>query len=175
MKLLTSKKQQVAAAIAICAVAVAFFLWHGLTIRRLLIVNQDTGKAILARVVDNDFTFSVSFIHSVNKSDVEEIYQVRDDSIYLTGCKYSAFGAGVADVLEDGWTLSYDEEGHMLISDINRKMEHLSYIVGTVYDHILHLPDGDINLREAAGRNSTVVFSVTNGFGQPVGTFSQAV
>lgn len=164
------KNKQIVTAIAICAVAVAFFVWHGLTMRRLVVFNEDAGQAIVTRGVDDGYTFSVSFIHSVNKSNVEEIYEVRGDEIYLTGCVYRAFGAGVADVLEDGWELSYDDDGNMIISGMDRKMDRLSYIVGTVYDHFLQLPDERINLREQAGRNATVAFNLTNGFGMPVGS-----
>ena len=56
-------------------------------------------------------SFSVTFRHSVNKSDVTEIYQRRGKEIWLTGCVYYGFGAGVAEVLEPGWTLENGENG----------------------------------------------------------------
>lgn len=125
---------------------------------KLILSNGDTGEVYAAYKVKEGDYFSVSFIHSVNKSEVKESYEIKKDGIYLQDCLYSDFGAGVATEIEDGQKLSYTDDGKMLISGFDRKIEHLSYIVGTVSDHVLEINGEEISLRELCGRNSVVHF-----------------
>ena len=99
-------------------------------------------------------TFSVTFLHSVNKSDVCETYCVEGGSIYVESCEYSAFGAGVAAQVEPGQTLTHTPDGHMLLSGIHREIPSLSYIVGTIYDHYLDIDGQTINLRSCAAKTA---------------------
>lgn len=126
--------------------------------KELILRDLDTGK-VYARyhLVEGD-TFAITFVHSVNKSPVTEVYQIKDDKIYLEKCLYYAFGAGVATTLEGEQTLSYGENGEMIISNINTLMYDLIYIVGTVSDHVLEIQNTEISLRELCGRNSSVSF-----------------
>ncbi len=104
-------------------------------------------------------SFSITFIHSVNKSPETDFFEIRDDGIYGVKTVYYAFGAGVPTELEEGQTLTYGDDGSMIISGIDVKMNSLIYMVGTVYDHILTLQDGsEINLRELCGRSARVAF-----------------
>lgn len=125
---------------------------------KLVLSNGDTGEVYAEYKVKEGDCFSVSFIHSVNKSEVKESYEIKKDGIYLQDCLYSDFGAGVATEIEDGQKLSYTDDGKMLISGFDRKIEHLSYIVGTVSDHVLEINGEEISLRELCGRNSVVHF-----------------
>ncbi|MEA5082621.1 MAG: DUF1850 domain-containing protein [Lachnospiraceae bacterium] len=122
--------------------------------------DGENGKIYAKYEAYEGMTFSVSFIHSVNKSRVKETYEIKDGAIYLESCLYSAFGAGVATEVEEGQTLTYTEDGEMLLSGFNRRIDGLSYIVGTVSDHILEVEDEEISLRDLCGRNSTVRFEV---------------
>ncbi len=124
----------------------------------LVLLDGDTGEVYGKFEADIDSRFSVTFIHSVNKSAVEELYQIKEDGIYLEECIYSAFGAGVATEVEDGQTLTYTDDGKMIISGFDRKIDNLSYIVGTVSDHVLKINDEEISLRDLCGRNSVVHF-----------------
>ncbi len=126
----------------------------------LRLTNGETGQVYAEYEVADGDTFSITFIHSVNKSPVTEGYIIDGDEIYLESCLYSAFGAGVATEVEEGQSLSYTEDGQMLIAGFHRKMNHLSYIVGTVSDHVLQLGTEEISLRQLCGRNSTVQFSI---------------
>lgn len=122
---------------------------------------KDTNEEIFQDFeAEEGMTFSVSFIHSVNKSEVKETYEIRSGEIFLISCLYSSFGAGVATEIEEGQSLSYTENGEMLISDIDVKMNNLSYIVGTVSDHILEINEEEISLSQLCGKNSTVRFGI---------------
>ena len=109
--------------------------------------------------------FSITFIHSVNKSPVTDYFEIREDGIYGVKTVYYGFGAGVPTGLEEGQTLTYGEDGSMIISGFDLKMDSLIYRVGTVSDHILTLRDeSEISLRDLCGRNARVSFYFeTNG------------
>lgn len=124
----------------------------------LVLKNCDTDEVYTCFNAENGTEFSVGFIHSVNKSEVREYYTIFDDGIYLEKCLYSGFGAGVATEIEDGQELSYTDDGKMLISNIHRRIDKLSYIVGTVSDHILYINEDEISLRTLCGKNSPVEF-----------------
>lgn len=149
----------IAAAILVVAAVIAFMV---LSQREpgLVLSEQDTGKVFARIPLKDGDSFSVTFRHSVNKSDVTEIYQRRGKEIWLTGCVYYGFGAGVAEVLEPGWTLENGENGEMIIGNIEQKMYDLTYIVGTVYDHILGINGEKIILNELCGKNAKVCFSI---------------
>ena len=148
-----------AAAILVVAAAVAFVVLSqrepGLTLS-----EQDTGRVFARLPLKDGDSFSVTFRHSVNKSDVTEIYQRRGKEIWLTGCIYYGFGAGVAEVLEPGWTLEKGDNGEMILGNIEQKMYDLTYIVGTVYDHILDINGEKIVLNELCGKYAKVCFSI---------------
>ena len=148
-----------AAAILVVAAAavLAVFL---LREPKLVLSNDETGKVYTRLPLKDGDSFSVTFRHSVNKSDVTEIYQRRGREIWLTGCVYYGFGAGVAEVLEPGWTLENGDNGEMIIGNIEMKMNDLTYIVGTVYDHILDINGEKIILNELCGKNAKVSFSI---------------
>ena len=147
----------IAAAILVVAAAIAFFL---LRAPGLCLSDAETGRVFARLPLQDGDSFSVTFRHSVNKSDVCEIYQRRGREIWLTGCVYYGFGAGVAEVLDPGWTLETGDNGEMILGNIEMKMNDLTYIVGTVYDHILEIKGERIVLNELCGKNAKVHFSI---------------
>lgn len=138
-----------AAAILIAALASILLLFQP---KRLVIENADTGQVIFSVDAPEGLEFSISFKHSVNKSDVEEYYRIHDGAIYVTACRYYAFGAGVATEAEAGQTLEYLDDGSMLLSGFNTRIDDLRYFFSTVYDHYLHIDGETVNLSEIGGK-----------------------
>ena len=66
----------------------------------------------------------------------------------------------MAEELAPSWTLETGENGEMILGNIEMKMNDLSYIVGTVYDHILEIGGEKIILNQLCGKNAKVHFSV---------------
>jgi hypothetical protein len=102
--------------------------------------------------------FSVTFIHSVNKSPVTDVYELRGSKIFVVRTIYYSFGAGVQSEVGEEQVLEYGDDGSMIVSGFERQMDSLSYIVGTVSDHTLYINNESISLRELCGRNTTVHF-----------------
>ena len=149
----------IAAAILVIA-AVALFVLPRLRTPGLVLTDRDTGRVCARYPLEDGESFSVTFRHSVNKSDVTEIYERRGREIWLTGCVYYGFGAGVAEELDPSWTLETGEAGEMILGNIEMRMDDLTYIVGTVYDHILEIGGQRIVLNELCGKNAKVHFSI---------------
>ncbi len=147
-----------AALILLIAVLAAAFLY----LRRpgqLVLINEETGENIASYKVRVGDTFGVGFVHSVNKSPVTDYYEIRGDGIYVVKTVYYGFGAGVQTQLEEGQKLEYGEDGSMIITGFNRRMDDLVYFVGTVSDHTLTLNEGEpVSLRDLCGRNTKVRF-----------------
>lgn len=154
------KRKRILAAAAILAVAAAVLIWLLPRGGSLVLSDQETGRVYARLPLADGESFSVTFRHSVNQSDVTEIYQRRGREIWLTGCVYYHFGAGVAEELDPAWTLTMGDSGEMILGGIEMRMDDLNYIVGTVYDHILELGGERIVLNELCGRNSKVHFSI---------------
>ena len=149
-----------AAAAILVVAAVALLGLFLLREPKLVLSDQDSGRVFARLPLSDGDSFSVTFRHSVNKSDVTETYQRRGKEIWLTGCVYYGFGAGVAEELDPSWTLETGENGEMILGNIEMKMNDLTYVVGTVYDHILEINGEKIILNELCGKNAKVHFSV---------------
>ena len=151
----------IAAAVTIAsAVLAAAFAYHPCS-RYLVLSSEKTGSVYARYPVHLSDTFSIGFIHSVNKSPVTDYYEIRKDGIYVVKTVYYGFGAGVQTELEEGETLEYGSDGSMIITGFDRRMDDLVYFVGTVSDHTLTLESGQqISLRTLCGKNAMVRISL---------------
>ena len=125
----------------------------------LVLRNGDTNEEFARFRVNEGDEFSVTFIHSVNQYPLTDVYQIKDGKIFVIRTIYNNFGAGVQTEIEEGQTLTINENGEMVVSGFDMEMPYLSYIVGTVSDHTLTIHNKEISLREICGRNSKVSFS----------------
>ena len=150
------------AAIILVIIAAASALWLGFKMNAgldLVLTDKDTGKEIARYPVSDKTRFSVTFVHSVNKSPLTDIYEIRGKDIYVVETHYHGFGAGVQTEIEEGQTLTYAPDGTMIVSGFDKLIPDLSYFVGTVSDHILEIGDRQVSLRDLCGRNCKVGFS----------------
>lgn len=140
----------------LCLIAAVFFLYGGR--QTLILVNADTGALYAQWDCNNGDAFSVEFIHSVNKSPVCDLFEIRENTIYAAATRYSAFGAGVQTEITDGQSLIYDSNGNMIVSGFQTPFPEVSYIVGTVSDHVLTIDGQRISLTALCGKNAPVAF-----------------
>ena len=156
------------AATALCVVAVILalvaisgrFLFAD-PVQCVVMTNAETDEVYFQQPLEADGVFSVSYIHSVNKSNVEEYYRLEDDEICLFRARYRAFGAGVATELEEGQTLSY-EDGYMIIENIHYQIPNLVYRVGTVSDPLIHIGEQTWHMKDLAPELTSVRFTIQN-------------
>ena len=154
------------AATALCVVAVILalvaisgrFLFAD-PVQCVVMTDAETDEVYFQQPLEADGVFSVSYIHSVNKSNVEEYYRLEDDEICLFRARYRAFGAGVATELEEGQTLSY-EDGYMIIENIHYQIPDLVYRVGTVSDPLIHIGEQTWHMKDLAPELTSVRFTI---------------
>ena len=124
---------------------------------QLVLSSEKTGEEYARYDLKPGEEFSVSFIHSVNKTPVTDCYDADEEgNIFVRKTIYYDFGAGVPFDLNEGESLSYDEDGAMIISGIDRLIPDYIIFVGTVSDHTLSIGGEEISLRGLCGRNAKV-------------------
>lgn len=142
---------------AVLIAAVIILISGSFSNKCLILEDDETGKIYKEIPVEDLDEFEISFIHSVNKSPVTDIYQIRDGEIYLTGNIYYNFGAGVPTEIYEGQKLSYGKNGEMIISNMDTLMPDLVYIIGTVTDYYISVNNGDkICLQDICGYNKHI-------------------
>lgn len=131
-----------AAAVIAVIIAAAFYLntragWY------LTLTDGKSGEVYGRYRMEDGDTFSVGFIHSVNKNPVIDVYHLEDHEIFVEETIYYSFGAGVQTELNPGETLTYGDGGCMIVGNIHKGFGGmgLRYIVGSVSDHSLILGD----------------------------------
>ncbi|ETP73238.1 hypothetical protein UYO_0704 [Lachnospiraceae bacterium JC7] len=149
------------AVIAILAVAAMVVIYIEIVGIGFLTLRDPSDGTLYGRYpVKVGDTFGIGFIHSVNKSPLTDYYEIKEDGIYVEKTVYYGFGAGVQTELSEGETLTYGPDGSMIVSGFDRKMDDLTYFVGTVSDHTLTINNKEgISLRDLCGRNARVRFS----------------
>ena len=153
-----SKRVKAVAAI-ILIIAAALFIGmfrpgHCLTVR-----DRDTGALIASYPMEEGGRFSIGFKHSINLSPVIDIYEIEDGDIYVEETVYYHFGAGVQTQLNEGETLTYGEDGSMIVGNIHQQRNNVAYIVGTLYDHTLTVNGQQVSLTQLCGKNAKIVFN----------------
>ena len=158
------RKTYAATALCVVAVILALVVISGKQlftdpVQCVVMTDAETDEVYFQQPLEADGVFSVSYIHSVNKSNVEEYYRLENDEIYLFRARYRAFGAGVATELEEGQTLSY-EDGYMIIENIHYQIPDLVYRVGTVSDPLIHIGTQSWHMIDLAPPLTSVRFTI---------------
>ena len=156
-----TRTRLVVAVAALCAAAAVLLLLGEQGGMTQSVVGEN-GEVVAQLPVEEGSRFSVTFKHSVNQSDVREIYEISDGRIFVEACEYAAFGAGVATEIEEGQTLSYTEDGKMLIEGIHREIPRLCYMVGRKNDHYLEFEGRRLNITDLYGEIGTLTFTLTH-------------
>lgn len=154
-----NRKKCLIVAAAICLIIAAAISIYFLAGRHYLTLRDEDGRLYARYIIKEGDRFSVSFIHSVNHFPLWDIYEIHDGKIYVEECKYGHFGAGVQTELNPGESMSYTEDGFILITGIHQDRSHMRYSITGVSDHTLELPDGSlVSLLELCGKRAAVYF-----------------
>lgn len=109
--------------------------------RQLVLTDCDSGKTLLRLSVAVGTEFSVEFMHSINRTPVRDVYEIRTGGrIFNTQCVYYSFGTGVQTQLNEGETLRY-QDGAMVISGIETDRTGMIYMIRQNSTHVLRVDD----------------------------------
>lgn len=120
--------------------------------------DYDNGKLLSLWKIKDQFT--VSYIHSVELTEVLEIYAIEDGEILLKETYFKSYGAGLPA------TTPYDFEirsNGFRIFNINERMETLVYRTGAVRaQHKLIIENNEYNFLDFSEGQTAVHFQVEN-------------
>ena len=74
-----------------------------------------------------------------------------------------AYARDLEEILLEGETLSYGENGEMIVSGIDNHPDPMILVVGTISDHTLRVGEETVSLRDLCGRSSKVLFTYDPG------------
>ncbi len=127
---------------------------------QLVLSDDKTGEVFAKYEFTQDDVFSVSFIHSVNQSEVIDYFQRGENGELLCfATKFHAFGAGMPTEWPEYAVVETSADG-IYVSNLDIRLPEVRYIVATVSDHILEIGGQKISLGELCGKNAHVVFSL---------------
>lgn len=112
--------------------------------KELVIRDARSSEVVWSGELDEGESFSIRYIHSVDKLPVHEFYTNEDGELILTGIKVIDFGAGLDYVgegdlrMEGKWTY---------IDNLQRKIDSLPLRVGSIADHTLIYRGKEVYLR----------------------------
>ena len=112
--------------IALCAavVLVAFDILGA----PALFLQADGAKIILVRQIRDEVPLTIHFIHSVQKTPVEEFLTAHADGhFHLAGTRYQSHGVGLPFLPEEG---TFRQEGEYFVLDMDRDYNELSLRTG---------------------------------------------
>lgn len=123
--------------------------------KKLILYNNESGSKIASFPIGVNDYFYVKFTHSVNMSPVIDYYKFnKDNEIYVYKTVYYNFGAGVETELEGDETMTYGDDGSMIIDNINKKIDPLEYYLSSIYDHKLSINgQEEMSLWDICGKN----------------------
>ena len=113
-------------AIALCAAVllVAFDILSA----PALFLQADGKKIVLARQIRDEVPVTIRFIHSVQKTPVEEFLTAHADGhFHLAGTRYQSHGVGLPFLSEEG---TFRQEGDYFVLDMERDYKELSLRTG---------------------------------------------
>ena len=113
-------------AIALCAAVLLVAL--DILSAPALFLQADGKKIVLARQIRDEVPFTIHFIHSVQKTPVEEFLTAHADGhFHLAGTRYQSHGVGLPFLPEEG---SFRQEGDYFVLDMERDYKELSLRTG---------------------------------------------
>ena len=93
-----------------------------------LFLQADGQKTLLVRQIHDAAPFTIHFIHSVQKTPVEEFLTAyADGHFHLTGTRYQSHGVGLPFLPEEG---NFRREGDYFVLDMERDYQELSLRTG---------------------------------------------
>ena len=93
-----------------------------------LFLQADGQKTLLVRQIRDAAPFTIHFIHSVQKTPVEEFLTAHADGhFHLAGTRYQSHGVGLPFLPEEG---NFRREGDYFVLDMERDYKELSLRTG---------------------------------------------
>lgn len=120
--------------------------------RTLVVADAETNESLLEIPVTEGDDVTLAYTHSVDRTDVEDVYAVDGTDLRMDRTVFSSYGAGLPSEAEvertdDGFVVSVD-----------RSFERIYVAPGSVAGHVLRVDDRCYDLVERSGGSTVVLF-----------------
>lgn len=110
--------------------------------------TRGTGVAIARLPLGDPATFELSFIHSVSRTPVRDLYRVEDGQIVQTAEIFLAHGAGLPSIADDIDATGWRHENGQFILDMHRLTGPIPIRIQAEFKNTLHIAGTDLPLAE---------------------------
>ncbi len=111
-----------------------------------LFMQADGTKTVLVRQIRDEVPLTIHFIHSVQKTPVEEFLTAHADGhFHLTGTRYQSHGVGLPFLPEEG---AFRQEGDYFVLDMDRDYSELSLRTGVGTELVIEAGGARISVYE---------------------------
>lgn len=126
----------------------------------LTVTDAVENELLLCKRVKEGDLFSIRYIHSVNKSPVEDFFLIGNNhGIVLDKSVFYSFGAGVPSAPEDGGSFQVYKD-RIEVTGINGRIDDFLMFVGVTAEHRFRIKGEDILLRSIIPPQRNIRFAV---------------
>ncbi|WP_037916547.1 DUF1850 domain-containing protein [Sulfitobacter sp. 20_GPM-1509m] len=110
--------------------------------------TRGTGANIARLPLGDPATFELSFIHSVSRTPVRDLYRVENGQIVQTAEIFMAHGAGLPSIANDMDATGWRHENGTFILDMNRLTGPIPIRIQAEFKNTLHIAGTDLPLAD---------------------------
>lgn len=110
--------------------------------------TRGTGALVARLPLGQAATFELSFIHSVSRTPVRDLYRVEDGQIVQTAEIFLAHGAGLPSIANDIDATGWRHEDGQFILDMRRLTGPIPIRIQAEFKNTLHIAGTDLPLAE---------------------------
>lgn len=110
--------------------------------------TRGQGREIARYPLGQDRVFSLSFIHSVSRTPVTDLYRIEAGEIIQTAEIFTGHGAGLPSIADDVGATGWRHEGGRFILDMRRPTGPIPLRIQAQYENILHIAGTDLPLAD---------------------------
>ncbi|WP_017547724.1 DUF1850 domain-containing protein [Salinicoccus carnicancri] len=128
----------------------------------LILAELESGEILHRTRVEDGERFAVTYIHSVERSPVKEIFEVRGEAVYTMESHTESFGAGMPYEGDDVEI----EDGKFIIRNIDRKVHGGSLKVrpSSVFPHHVRVGGEVITISEPPYAEKNLEIRIVRGY-----------
>lgn len=130
------------------------------TIEQFTISDGKTNETVYMGSVDDFRYFHISFLHSVNRTPVNEFYKIDKNKFIAYKSTFYSYGAGMPDGSDNPDVHMTFNNGMVEINDIDRELNEFTYIVGTYAEHTLYTDNISFKLEKFIEHQQPAVFRI---------------
>ncbi len=110
--------------------------------------TRGAGARIARLPLDDPATFELSFIHSVSRTPVRDLYRVENGQIVQTAEIFMAHGAGLPSIANDMDATGWRHENGTFILDMHRLTGPIPIRIQAEFKNTLHIAGTDLPLAD---------------------------